>query len=85
VGPGRAGANAPRVGNLIADAAHLRDRITGSRACREHWLAGCIDDYDLDATVWQLTQTGLATTATMDAVCEAADHPELREQAIAGG
>ena len=62
----------------------LRDRIAGSRACREQWLAGCIDD-ELDAAVWQLTQTGLATAATMDAVCAAADHPELREQAVAGG
>jgi hypothetical protein len=35
--------NAPRVGNLIADAVHLRDRIAGSRACREQWLAACID------------------------------------------
>ena len=63
----------PVVGNLIADAVRLRDRIAGSRACREQWLAGCIDDYDLDAAVWQLTQTGLATAATMDAVCTAAD------------
>jgi len=73
------------VGNLIADAVHLRDRIAGSRARREHWLAGYIDDYELDTAVWQLTQTGLATAATMDAVCEASDHPELREYTIAGG
>jgi hypothetical protein len=77
--------DAPRVGNLIADAVHLRDRIAGSQACREQWLAGCIDDDELDAAVWQLTQTGLATAATMDAVCEAGDHPELRAQAVAGG
>jgi hypothetical protein len=77
--------NAPRVGNLTADAVQLRDRIAGSRACREQWLASCVDDRELDAAVWQLTQTGLATAATMDAVCEAADHPELREQAVAGG
>ena len=76
--------NAPRVGNPIADAVHLRDRIAGSRASREHWLAGYIDDDELDTAVWQLTQTGLATAATMDAVCEAGDHPELRAQAIAG-
>jgi hypothetical protein len=43
--------------------------------------SGCVDDHELDAAVWQLTQTGLATAATMDAVCEAAAHPELREQA----
>jgi hypothetical protein len=43
--------DAPRVGNLIADAVHLRDRIAGSRACREHWLADCVDDYALDAAV----------------------------------
>ena len=77
--------DAPRVGNLMADAVRLRDRIVGSRACREQWLADCVDDRELDAAVWQLTQTGLATAATMDAVCDAADHPELREQAIAGG
>ena len=77
--------DAPRVGNVIADAVHLRDRIAGSRACREQWLAGCVDDRELDMAVWQLTQTGLAVAATMDAVCEAAGHPELREQAVAGG
>jgi hypothetical protein len=60
---------------------HLRARIAGSRALREQCLAGCLDDRELDAAVWQLTQTGLAAAATMDAVCTAADHPELREQA----
>ncbi|GGL21040.1 hypothetical protein [Mangrovihabitans endophyticus] len=76
--------DAPRVGSLLADALRLRDRTAGSRAYQEQWLASCVDDRELDAAVWHLTQTGLATAAMMDAVCEAADHPELREQAVAG-
>jgi len=76
--------DAPRVGNLVAEAVRLRARITGSRAYREQWLAGCVDDRELDAAVWKLTQTGLAAAAIMDAVCEAASHPELRGRAGAG-
>ncbi|HEY3002148.1 MAG TPA: hypothetical protein VGJ44_07330 [Kribbellaceae bacterium] len=60
------------------------DRLAGSRACREHWLTTCVDDHQLDTALWQFTRTALATAATMDAVCDATDHPQLHEQAIAG-
>jgi hypothetical protein len=69
---------------LIANAVHLRVRMAGNRACREQWLAGCIDDRDLNVAMWQLTQTGLAAADMMNAVCTAAAHPKLREQAVVG-
>jgi hypothetical protein len=55
-----------------------------ARACREHWLTAGVDDYELDAALWHFTRTAPATAATMDAVCDATDHPQLLEHAIAG-
>jgi uncharacterized protein (DUF1501 family) len=72
------------VGEPLARAVHQRDRLTGSRAWRERWLTAGVDDDDLDAALWQLTQTAQAAAATMDAVDDAAGHPELREHALAG-
>jgi hypothetical protein len=76
--------DAPMVGKLVAGAACQRDRLAGSRAWREAWLTGSIDEHDLDAALWHLTQTAMATAATMDAVNDAAGHPELSEHALAG-
>jgi hypothetical protein len=36
-------ASPAQVGNLMADGVRPRDRIAGSRGCREQWLTGCVD------------------------------------------
>jgi hypothetical protein len=76
--------DAPMVGNLVAQAVRQRDRLASSRAWQEHWLTPGIDEHELDAVLWRCTQTAAAAAATMDAVNDAAGHPELREHALAG-
>jgi hypothetical protein len=71
------------VGNLVAQVVGQRDRLARSRAWQEHWLTDGIDEYELDAALWRCTQTAAAAAATMDAVNDAAGHPELGEQALA--
>jgi hypothetical protein len=75
--------NAPAVADLVARAVHHRDRLADSRTLREGWLT-TISAHDLDATLWHLTKSALATAATMDAVNAAEDYPDLREHALAG-
>src|SRR3954468_19986666 len=72
------------VGNLVAQAVGQRDRLARSRAWQEHWLIDSIDEYELDAMLWHCTQTAAAAAATMDAVNDAADHPQLGGNALAG-
>jgi hypothetical protein len=76
--------NAPMVGSLVAEAVYQRDRLARSRAWQEHWLTDSIDEYELDAVLWHCTRTAAAAAATMDAVNDAAGHPELSEHALAG-
>jgi hypothetical protein len=72
------------VGNLVAEAVGQLDRLARSRAWQQHWLADSIDEYELDAVLWHGTQTAAAAAATMDAVNDAAGHPEPSEDALAG-
>ena len=76
--------DAPMVGNLVAEAVRQRDRLARSRAWQEHWLTDSIDEDELDAVLWRCAQTAAAAAAMMDAVNDAAGHPELSEQALAG-
>jgi hypothetical protein len=76
--------NAPMVGNLVAQAVYQRDRLARSRAWQQHWFTDSIDEREPDTVLWHCAQTAAAAAATMDAVNDAAAHPELSEPARAG-